>query len=376
MVLGGVGMIRKVGTLHGREGHRQHARLGRVAAVAVALWGCDVPLDLGDSLRCADASCSPADASPIDAVADVPPFDATPGMDAVLDASLQPDVLATPQDAPFTCRSPQVRCAGRCVALTTDGANCGVCGRACPAGEGCVAGACQPGVCDAPSPPRCGSELLAGWEVRPSCGATFVGRAFSSTVASTRLSTCTGAIDLRSPDSNAELPLPTVSGACPSSRPFTVTMVGRLPTNYQRGLGFALNWSTGEFITMNRWVWNSERESATDVLVSQSGGAFLEPRSRNVDTGGTSRPDRPWGWYIGNDSSWWTMTATVDAAAGTVTATFTQPSQSPLVYTATYAMRIPDGSLPSVKVLTAGPCDGSGLRSELLSLTTDAPLWR
>ncbi|MEZ4405627.1 MAG: hypothetical protein R3A52_03890 [Polyangiales bacterium] len=239
-----------------------------------------------------------------------------------------------------------------------------------------MVGACVLGVCDAPSPPRCGSELLAGWVARPSCGAAFVDRAFSSTDVSTTLSACTGAIDLRSTDSNAELRLPAVTGACPSSRPFTVTMVGRLPTSYQRGLGFTLNWTSGEFITLNRWVWNSDRESATDVLVSQSGGAFLEPQSRNVDTGGTSRPDRPWGWYIGNDGGWWTMTVTVNPAADTVTATYAQPSLSSIIYTASYSMRVPDGVLPSVRVLTAGPCDGSGLRSELLSLTTDAPLWR
>lgn len=41
------------------------------------------------------------------------------------------------------CPMGQTMCAGRCVTTSNDAANCGMCGRACAAGESCVMGACQ-----------------------------------------------------------------------------------------------------------------------------------------------------------------------------------------------------------------------------------------
>jgi Cys-rich repeat protein len=40
------------------------------------------------------------------------------------------------------CPSGQTRCGAACVTLQTDAANCGMCARACPAGQACTAGAC------------------------------------------------------------------------------------------------------------------------------------------------------------------------------------------------------------------------------------------
>jgi len=42
----------------------------------------------------------------------------------------------------------QTTCAGACVSLEIDGANCGACGNACGDGEQCIAGACQGGECE------------------------------------------------------------------------------------------------------------------------------------------------------------------------------------------------------------------------------------
>jgi hypothetical protein len=42
----------------------------------------------------------------------------------------------------LTCAADQQVCSDACVSLQTDGHNCGACGRACGAGQGCFAGAC------------------------------------------------------------------------------------------------------------------------------------------------------------------------------------------------------------------------------------------
>lgn len=263
------------------------------------------------------------------------------------------------------------------VNTTSSNAHCGACGNACTTGSRCVAGVCATDACAAPASTRCGSDLLTGW--RPSeastCTPLFVARDFSSIAATTALSSCGAAVDFAGAGTNAELPLRSVDPACGSPRPVTVTMVGRLPTNYQRSLGFVLSWASGESVTLNRWVWNSSRESATDVLVSTSGGTLVNYMSSSANTGG-ARSDRPWGGSVGNDAGWWRITVTVDPAADTVTATFTQPSQASTVYTATYSTPIPDSTLPSLKLITAGPCPGGGLSAQLLSLTANPPLWQ
>lgn len=322
-----------------RAGRARHARVTQIGAVVGALGalgalgGCDVTIDLGAKRHCANGSpaCGVTDAS---------------GLDVGAELSLADDVPATNTDGGDAART-----------------------------DASVMSEDIPLACPTATSTRCGSELIADWSVQPSCGAAFVGRSFVSTTVNGVRSSCTSAVDLSSPDSNAELLLRTVPSACRSPRPFTVTMVGRLPVSYQRGLGFVLNWPTGEYITLNRWVWNTAHESATDVLVSHSGGAFVKPGGRNADTGGTARPDRPWGWYIGNDGGWWRMAVTVDPAADVITVNFTQPSQSSMAYTATHSSRIPDDTWPTIKVFAAGPCDRSGLRSELLSVTTDPPMF-
>jgi len=45
------------------------------------------------------------------------------------------------------CPSPSALCGSVCADLTTDGANCGGCGLACPSGQSCAAGRCSGGGC-------------------------------------------------------------------------------------------------------------------------------------------------------------------------------------------------------------------------------------
>lgn len=47
-----------------------------------------------------------------------------------------------------SCPDGQVRCDGACVDTATNDANCGACGKACPAGSGCCGGGCCEGCCD------------------------------------------------------------------------------------------------------------------------------------------------------------------------------------------------------------------------------------
>ena len=283
----------------------------------------------------------------------------------------------------LTCNTGFANCDGSAgngceVNTTSSNAHCGACGNACAVGSRCVAGVCGPDACGAPASTLCGSDLLTGW-VRPSgatsCTPPFVARDFSSVAATSALSSCGAAVDLVAAGVYAERPFSAVVSRCSSPTPLTITMVGRLATNYQRSLGFKLRWASGESVTLNRWVWNSPEESAADVVVSTSSGTLVNYSSSSANTG-SARSDRPWGWYIGNDAGWWRMTVTVDPAADTISATFTQPSQGSTVYTATYSTPIPDDSLPSLTLIPAGPCAGGGLSSQLLSLTANPPLWQ
>ena len=60
------------------------------------------------------------------------------------------------------CKSGLKKCDGKCVDVSTDEANCGACGRACPAGKTCVGGQCSGG---ATTQPVCGDGRAEGSEI-------------------------------------------------------------------------------------------------------------------------------------------------------------------------------------------------------------------
>ncbi|MEZ4405625.1 MAG: formylglycine-generating enzyme family protein [Polyangiales bacterium] len=233
-----------------------------------------------------------------------------------------------------------------------------------------------------PASTRCGRELLADWSLRPytsaSCDAAWEPQSFSSASATTSLSTCTEATRLVADGSAAEVTFAPLAARCASPAPFTLTLVGSLPTNLQRFLALTLRWATGESISVDRWVWNSAVESSVDVRVSTTPGTFIPYASSSADTGG-ARADRPWGSRVGNDASgWWRVVLTVDPAADRVTVTFEQPSRSATVYTATYSAPIPDTALPTLTLDTRANCEGSvrnTVDSRILSLTASPSLW-
>jgi hypothetical protein len=182
--------------------HRGSSRKKVHVAVLGVLFeaGCDAPLDLGNNAAdCTDPTmnCATFDGAVADSGVDVQGPDDALEVGAGVDVPLVVDVSSMPIDVPVSCAA----------SMST----------------------------------RCGSELLADWRVRPSCGATFGARSFSSTPGKTTLTSCTDAVDLVGSESNAELPLPTVGGLCRPSGLITVTTVGRLLTNNQSGLGFVLN---------------------------------------------------------------------------------------------------------------------------------------
>ncbi|HEU4535355.1 MAG TPA: FG-GAP-like repeat-containing protein, partial [Polyangiaceae bacterium] len=89
------------------------------------------------------------------------------------------DTPGSPAGPPAACDAASVRCGGRCTQIATDPANCGACGRACAAGQACLAGACvdpcPSGACaEVCAPPfeACGAGTCADLRNDPSnCGA-------------------------------------------------------------------------------------------------------------------------------------------------------------------------------------------------------------
>lgn len=80
----------------------------------------------------ADATVSDATVSDA-AASDATASDATTGDATVVDANA---------DAPLVCALPLVACRGKCIDVSSDGANCGACGKICPSNI-CINGECQ-----------------------------------------------------------------------------------------------------------------------------------------------------------------------------------------------------------------------------------------
>ena len=58
------------------------------------------------------------------------------------DTGIDTSVSVDATDAGPSCKPSEKICSDKCVDITTDKANCGVCGTACRTGQLCCAGAC------------------------------------------------------------------------------------------------------------------------------------------------------------------------------------------------------------------------------------------
>lgn len=228
----------------------------------------------------------------------------------------------------------------------------------------------------------CGGELAAldwSWRTYPSdsCAGDLVATTVSPVSMTNELSACSEGLVLRADGHYATATFAPLEDTCPSEATFRFEMVGRLPNNYQRGLGFTLLFPDGGSIAMDRWVWNGGWESSVNVNVTTPGGATEHYVTSNADTGG-ARNDRPWGWYIGNDASVWVATLEVDTFADTIHATFSQPGQSATVYDATYTTPLVDGEVPDVRLHSWANCDYANrvtLDAELYGFTMSPAVW-
>jgi hypothetical protein len=192
------------------------------------------------------------------------------------------------------------------------------------------------------------------------------------------LSGSTVALDLAIDGHYAEAQLVPSVPECPEASVYTFRLIGRLPSSYQRGLTMSFRFPSGQVVHMDRWTWNGSRESSVNVNVYTSSGAGVNYSSSNADTGG-ARPDRPWGWYIGNDGGWFDATLKMDTDADLITATFTQPSLTSTVFTATYPLALVEGELPDITLSTWANCDSANrvpLDAELLGFMTEPDLWQ
>ncbi|MEZ4407429.1 MAG: MXAN_6577-like cysteine-rich protein [Polyangiales bacterium] len=69
----------------------------------------------------------------------------------------------------LTCNAPEVPCRGACLDPTSDPANCGACGIACPSGSVCVVGQCRPACPTGQT--RCGDRCVDSQTDNAHCGA-------------------------------------------------------------------------------------------------------------------------------------------------------------------------------------------------------------
>lgn len=153
----------------------------------------DAPLDLDapelDAPSDRDAPSDPdaPDAGTADAFV---PFDAGMPSDAgASDAGVRGDApFDMPDAGPLVCDLGTVVCDGRCVDLATDVTSCGVCGRACGAGQLCSSGACVDR-CTAPTV-ACGTACVQLDSDPDNCGAC--GRVCATGLCS--MGMCTGAL--------------------------------------------------------------------------------------------------------------------------------------------------------------------------------------
>lgn len=252
----------------------------------------------------------------------------------------------------------------------------------CP--ELCLEGACEAFPwCDSETSVSCGDSLAQlswKWMTYPttSCTGSFVPASFQPAEASSNLSACSSALNVAGDGHQARIDLPRRVETC-TGGVYRFEMVGRLASNYQIGLGFLVSFSNGQSIYADRWVWNSSRESAANVNVSNQDGQLVWSSETSGSTGGTAQAGRPWGWYIGNDTSWWRFTIEVNTLDDTVHATLYQPSLSTTTRTARFEVALPDHEVPeTVSLFSWGNCDSGNrvkLNSAILDFKATPDLW-
>src|SRR5687767_115473 len=88
---------------------------------------------------------------------------------ALLSASACGKVSSNSMAASDSCAAPTTSCAGGCVDIGTDPANCGTCGGRCTGADTCVDGACQSTGCPARET-NCSGECVDLKLSESSCG--------------------------------------------------------------------------------------------------------------------------------------------------------------------------------------------------------------
>ena len=91
------------------------------------------------------------------------------GCDNRDDRFIGEDATAPIDSGDLTCAAPEVPCRGVCLDPSSDPANCGACGVACPSGSVCVVGQCRP-LCPT-GQTRCGDRCVSTQTDNAHCGA-------------------------------------------------------------------------------------------------------------------------------------------------------------------------------------------------------------
>jgi formylglycine-generating enzyme required for sulfatase activity len=197
----------------------------------------------------------------------------------------------------------------------------------------------------------------------PSCGAPETPGTFATVPATSPLAAgCTRAIALAANARGGRIEFAPAAASCDASTTYSVTLAGRLPSQYQRGLsaGFRFPTSLGPIdVSAERWVWNSSGESGFDLLA-----------------GPPATPSRVQRYAFAGGADWFQLSLTV-TATGSASVRYQDPSAGVREGSFTVPLGAVTG-VPTLFVQAWGNCDTAGqtpIDAQVLQLSASPAIY-